>query len=83
MSAPEESALKPGDRVAAVTMNGGYAERIAVPPENVFATAADLDDAEAVALLRRRRARQAGAGALMAPTARHCGSTWGRSAVLR
>jgi NADPH:quinone reductase len=52
VSAPEESALKPGDRVAAVAMNGGYAERIAVPPENVFPTAADLDDAEAVALLR-------------------------------
>ena len=52
VSAPEESGHRPGDRVAAVTMNGGYAERIAVPPESVFPAAAGLDDAEAVALLR-------------------------------
>jgi NADPH:quinone reductase len=29
-SAPEDSDLEPGDRVAAATMHGGYAERIAV-----------------------------------------------------
>lgn len=52
VSAPEESGIEPGDRVAAVTMNGGYAERIAVPPESVFPTAPGLDDAEAAALLR-------------------------------
>lgn len=52
VSAPEESSLRPGNRVAAVTMNGGYAERLAVPPESVFPSAPGLDDAEAVALLR-------------------------------
>jgi NADPH:quinone reductase len=51
-SAPEGSGLEPGDRVAASTMHGGYAERIAVPPENVFPTPAGIDDTEAVALLR-------------------------------
>ena len=52
VSAPVESDVEPGDRVAAVTMNGGYAERIAVPPENVFPTAPGLDDVETAALLR-------------------------------
>jgi NADPH2:quinone reductase len=52
VSAPEGSGIAPGDRVAAVTMNGGYAERLAVPPESVFPTAPGLDDAEAAALLR-------------------------------
>ena len=52
VSAPEESGIEPGDRVAAVTMNGGYVERIAVPPESVFPTAPGLDDVEAAALLR-------------------------------
>lgn len=51
-SAPEESGFVPGDRVAAGTMHGGYAERIAVPPESVFHTPAGIDDAQAVALLR-------------------------------
>jgi NADPH2:quinone reductase len=52
VSAPEGSRIVPGDRVSAAVMNGGYAERIAVPPDNVFKTPPDLDDAEAVALLR-------------------------------
>jgi NADPH2:quinone reductase len=52
VSAPEDSSLRPGDRVAATTMHGAYAERIAVPPESVIGTPADLDDAQAVALLR-------------------------------
>ncbi|MFZ0831884.1 MAG: NADPH:quinone oxidoreductase family protein [Mycobacterium sp.] len=52
VSAPEESGLSRGDRVAAGTMHGGYAERIAVPPESVFPTVPGIGDAEAVALLR-------------------------------
>jgi NADPH2:quinone reductase len=52
VSAPEDSRITPGDRVAAATMNGGYAERLAVPPESVFPTPPGLDHAEAAALLR-------------------------------
>src|ERR1700757_1375241 len=51
-SAPEDTGLSRGDRVAAGTMHGGYAERIAVPPDSVVRTPAGLDDAEAAALLR-------------------------------
>ena len=50
-SAPEESEFKPGQRVTALAMLGGWAERVAVPPDNIRRTPDDLDDAEAVALL--------------------------------
>ena len=51
-SAPEDSDLEPGDRVAAASMHGGYAERIAVAPDSVVPTPPGLDDARAAALLR-------------------------------
>ena len=38
-SAPYESGFKPGQRVTALTMLGGWAERVAVPPANVQADA--------------------------------------------
>jgi len=50
-SAPYESEFKPGQRVTALAMLGGWAERVAVPPANIRPTPDDLDDAEAVALL--------------------------------
>lgn len=50
-SAPYESAFKPGQRVTALTMLGGWAEQVAVTPENLRLTPDELDDAEAVALL--------------------------------
>jgi NADPH2:quinone reductase len=51
-SAPEDSGFKAGDRVAAGTMHGAYAERIALPPESVTLTPPGLDDAQAAALVR-------------------------------
>ncbi|EKF25872.1 zinc-binding dehydrogenase family protein [Mycolicibacterium hassiacum DSM 44199] len=50
-SAPEESEFTPGQRVTALCMLGGWAERVAVAPESVSPTPDHLDDAEAVALL--------------------------------
>src|SRR4029077_6809850 len=50
-SAPYESEFKPGQRVTALAMLGGWAERVVVPPANVRHTQDDIDDAEAVALL--------------------------------
>jgi NADPH2:quinone reductase len=50
-SAPYESTIKPGQRVSAFTMMGGYAERVVVAQESVVPTPDDLDDAQAVALL--------------------------------
>ncbi|KUI44424.1 alcohol dehydrogenase [Mycobacterium sp. IS-1590] len=50
-SAPYESEFKPGQRVTALSMLGGWAERVAVVPESVRPTPEDLDDAQAVALL--------------------------------
>jgi NADPH:quinone reductase len=50
-SAPYESEFKPGQRVTALAMLGGWAEQVAVPPGNIRATPDELDDAEAVALL--------------------------------
>jgi NADPH2:quinone reductase len=50
-SAPSDCACKPGDRVAAFTMLGGFAERVAVPPTSVVQTPSGLDAAEAAALL--------------------------------
>jgi NADPH2:quinone reductase len=50
-SAPYDSEFKPGQRVTALAMLGGWAEQVAVAPDNVKPTPDDLDDAEAVALL--------------------------------
>ncbi len=49
---PRTASCGPGERVSAVTMLGGYAERVAVSADAVFPTAPGLDDAAAVALLR-------------------------------
>jgi NADPH:quinone reductase len=49
-SAPEEADLKPGQRVSAFTMLGGYAEQVAVAPANVVPTPEDIDDAAAASL---------------------------------
>jgi NADPH:quinone reductase len=50
-SAPHESEFKPGQRVTALAMLGGWAERVVVPPAGLKPTPDDIDDAEAVALL--------------------------------
>jgi NADPH2:quinone reductase len=50
-SAPYESEFKPGQRVTALSMLGGWAEQVVVPPDSIRATPDDIDDAEAVALL--------------------------------
>jgi NADPH2:quinone reductase len=50
-SAPYESEFTPGQRVTALSMLGGWAEQVAVPPANLTATPVGVDDAEAVALL--------------------------------
>jgi NADPH2:quinone reductase len=50
-SAPEESNFQPGQRVSAFSMLGGFAERVAVAPENVVPTPDDVDDASAASLL--------------------------------
>ena len=50
-SAPYESAFKPGQRVTALSMLGGWAEQVVVPPDSIRPTPDDIDDAEAVALL--------------------------------
>jgi NADPH2:quinone reductase len=50
-SAPYESTIKPGQRVSAFTMMGGYAERVVVTEESVLPTPDGIDDAQAVALL--------------------------------
>lgn len=50
-SAPYESEFKPGQRVTAMAMLGGWAERVVVPPANLKPTPDDIDDAESVALL--------------------------------
>ena len=50
-SAPYESEFKPGQRVTALSMLGGWAERVVVPSANLTLTPDGLDDAEAVALL--------------------------------
>lgn len=49
--APEESGFQVGERVSAFGILGGYAEQVAVPVDNVMPSPAELDDAEAVALL--------------------------------
>jgi NADPH:quinone reductase len=50
-SAPYDSEFTPGQRVTALSMLGGWAERVAVPPGSLKATPDGIDDAEAVALL--------------------------------
>ncbi len=50
-SAPYESELKPGQRVTALAMLGGWAERVVVPQANLRHTPDGIEDAEAVALL--------------------------------
>jgi NADPH2:quinone reductase len=50
-SAPYESEFKPGQRVTALAMLGGWAEQVVVPSANIKPTPDDVDDAEAVALL--------------------------------
>src|SRR3954465_863192 len=40
--APCESGFKPGQRVTALTMLGGWAEQVAVPPANLRPTPEDL-----------------------------------------
>ncbi|MFV9632744.1 NADPH:quinone oxidoreductase family protein [Mycobacterium neumannii] len=50
-SAPYESEFKPGQRVTALSMLGGWAERVAVSSDSLTPTPDGLDDAEAVALL--------------------------------
>jgi len=50
-SAPYESEFKPGQRVTALSMLGGWAEHVAVSPDSIRPTPDDIDDAEAVALL--------------------------------
>ena len=50
-SAPYESQFKPGQRVTALAMLGGWAERVMVPEASLKPTPDDIDDAEAVALL--------------------------------
>lgn len=50
-SAPTDSDLQVGERVSAFGMLGGYAEQVAVPVSNVMRSPAELDDAQAAALL--------------------------------
>ncbi|MCT7658981.1 NADPH:quinone oxidoreductase family protein [Mycobacterium deserti] len=50
-SAPYESEFIPGQRVTAMSMLGGWAERVAVSLDSVRPTPEGLDDAESVALL--------------------------------
>jgi NADPH:quinone reductase len=69
-SAPEDSDLEPGDRVAAATMHGGYAERIAVAPDSVVRTPPGLDDAQAAALLRNYYTMYFRVGAAWRPPSR-------------
>jgi NADPH2:quinone reductase len=50
-AAPFESEFRVGQRVTALTMLGGWADRVVAQPANLRPTPDDLDDAEAVALL--------------------------------
>jgi NADPH:quinone reductase len=50
-SAPYESEFEPGQRVTGLSMLGGWAEQVVVPPDSIRPTPDGLDDAEAVALL--------------------------------
>jgi NADPH:quinone reductase-like Zn-dependent oxidoreductase len=46
-----ESDLRPGDRVAALTVWGGYAERVCIPQATAIPVPGDLDPAEVVSLV--------------------------------
>src|SRR3954464_2547458 len=50
-SAPDGAAVSPGDRVAAMTMLGGWAEIAVSPPHMTFSLAEQLDFAEGAALV--------------------------------
>ncbi|MCF6388896.1 NADPH:quinone oxidoreductase family protein [Mycobacterium sp. MBM] len=50
-SAPAGSGFTVGQRVSALSMLGGYAERVAVAPSSVVPTPEGIDDASATALL--------------------------------
>ncbi len=50
-SAPQSSGFTAGQRVSAFTMLGVYAEQVAVAPDAVVSTPADIDDASAASLL--------------------------------
>lgn len=69
-SAPYESEFKPGQRVTALSMLGGWAERVAVSPDSVRATPDELDDAQAVALLGNYQTMYFRAGQTRRVTAR-------------
>lgn len=51
LSAPAASEFRAGDRVSAITMLGGYAERVAVAPDHVLPLPAETDFAEGAALV--------------------------------
>ena len=51
VTASEASGFAPGDRVAAMTMLGGMAERVVAPPPLTFALPEQLDFAEGAALI--------------------------------
>jgi NADPH2:quinone reductase len=69
-SAPYESAFNPGQRVSAFCMLGGYAERVAVAPENIVPTPDDVDDAQAASLFGSGVARLVEAGLRPPPPVR-------------
>lgn len=50
-SAPDDSGLSPGDRVAAFTMLGGFAETAAAPAHTTFRLADELDFAQGASLV--------------------------------
>src|SRR5829696_3166034 len=50
-SAPDDSDLKPGDRVAAMTMLGGFAETAVAPEHLTFKLSDDLDAAQGAGLI--------------------------------
>jgi NADPH2:quinone reductase len=51
VSSPDHTVCKPGDRVAALTMIGGMAERAVAPAGFTFRLGDELDDAEGAALV--------------------------------
>ncbi|HEY6414625.1 MAG TPA: NADPH:quinone oxidoreductase family protein [Acidimicrobiales bacterium] len=50
-SAPERASVRPGDRVAAFSFLGAWAETVVAPEHMVFKLAADLDFAQGAALI--------------------------------
>ncbi|KAA9165988.1 NADPH:quinone oxidoreductase family protein [Amycolatopsis acidicola] len=51
LTAPDDSGFRPGERVSAMTNQGGYAERVLVPPAVVRKLPRSLDFADGAALL--------------------------------